>query len=88
MQTLVLTCNRKLDVLVSTGSISISNVEKENSPLYSKNVVTDLEKEIMNLEETTLVVTPQSTIGSNKLNDPPMELSFAQYVRKRVWQCI
>ncbi len=45
--------SRELDVLVSTSSISISNVEKDNSPLYLENVVTNLEKEIMNLVDIT-----------------------------------
>jgi len=49
-------------------------VEEENSPLYLEDVVMDSEEEMTNLENTTPIVTPQSTIGSNKLNGPPMAL--------------
>ncbi len=40
------------------------------------------------MEDSTLVATPQFAMGSNKLNEPPMEPNLAQYVRKRVWQHI
>jgi hypothetical protein len=63
-----------LDVLVSANSITRNDVEEENSPLYLEDVVMDSEEEMTNLENTTPIVTPQSTIGSNKLNGPPMAL--------------
>jgi hypothetical protein len=47
----------------------------------------DLEEEMTNLEDTTLMITPQSLIGSNKLNNPPMAFGLAQYVQNKVWQC-
>ncbi len=48
----------KLDIHVSASSITISDVEKENSPPYPKNVVTNSEKEMTNLENTTPTTTP------------------------------
>jgi hypothetical protein len=55
-------------------------VEEESFPPYPEDAMTDLEKETMNSEDTMLVVTPQSTMGSNKLNNPPMGLNLAQCV--------
>jgi hypothetical protein len=40
-----------LDVLVSTSSITRSDVEEENSPPYSKDVVMDLKEEMTNMEK-------------------------------------
>jgi hypothetical protein len=87
-KTLVFVYSRELDVIVSTSSIIKCYVEKESSPPYSEDVVMDLEKEMMNMEDSTPMATPQSVMGSNKLNEPPMEPNLAQYVRKRVWQHI
>ncbi len=44
------------------------------------------EEETMNLEDTTLAATPQSSMSFNELNDPPMALNSAQYVWNKVWQ--
>ncbi len=57
-----------------------SNVEEESSPPYLEDIVTNSKKEMMNLEDTTLASTPQSTMGSNNLNNPPMVPDLAQYV--------
>jgi len=62
-----------------------SNVEEENSPPYPKFVVMNLLEETMNSKDTTPVATPQSIMGSNELNYPPMALGSAQYVRNKVW---
>ncbi len=84
-ETLVLAYNKELDVLVSANFIIKSNVKKERSPPYSEDVVANSKEETTNMEDSTLMATPQSTIGSNELNEPPMEPSSAQYVKKRVW---
>jgi hypothetical protein len=73
-----------LDVLVSASSIIISNVEEESSPPYPKDAMTNLEEEMMNLEETTLATTPQSATCSNELNNPPMAPNLVQYVWNKV----
>jgi hypothetical protein len=73
-----------LNLLVAANSITKSNVEKERSPPYPKDVMMDLEEETMNLEDTTSATTPQSTMGSNKLMDPLMALDLAQYVRNKI----
>jgi len=59
-------------------------VKKESSPPYLEDVVMDPKEETMNLEVTTSVTTPHSTMGSNKLNDPTMALGLVQYVQNRV----
>lgn len=87
-KTLVFVYNKELDVFVSTSSNIKCYVEKESSPPYSKDAVMDSKKEMTNMEDSTLVATPQFAMGSNKLNEPPMEPNLAQYVRKRVWQHI
>jgi hypothetical protein len=83
-KTPILTYNKELDVLVSAASITRSDVEEESSPPYPKYVMTNLEKEMMNLEETTLVTTPHSITSSNELNEPPMAPNSTQYVRNKV----
>jgi hypothetical protein len=55
-EALVLAYNRKLDICVSTSSITRSNVEEENYPPYPKDVVTHSKEETMNLKETTLAL--------------------------------
>lgn len=62
------------------NSITRSEAENESSPPYPKDAMTNLEEKMMNLENTMLVVTPHSAMGSNKLNDSPMAPSLAQYV--------
>jgi hypothetical protein len=62
------------------SSIIKSKVEKENSLPYPKNTMKNLEKKTMNSKDTMLPLTPHFTMGSNKLNDPPMAFSSTQYV--------
>jgi hypothetical protein len=69
-----------LDVLVSTSSIIKNDEKEESSPPYLEDAMTNLEKKTMNLEDTTSMATPQSTMGSNELNDPLMAPGLAQYV--------
>lgn len=69
------TYNRKLNLLISAISIIISDVEKESSPPYPKDAMTNSKEEITNLEEATPATTPHFTMGSNELNDPPMCLA-------------
>jgi predicted ribosome quality control (RQC) complex YloA/Tae2 family protein len=57
-ETPILAYNRKLDLLVSTSSITRSDVEEKNSPPYPKDVMMNLEKKTKNLENTTLGATP------------------------------
>jgi hypothetical protein len=57
-ETPILAYNRELDLLVSTSSITRSDVEEKNSPPYPKDVVMDLEKKTKILEDTTLGATP------------------------------
>jgi hypothetical protein len=57
-----------------------SEVEEESSSLDLKDTMMNLEKKMMNLEDTTSTITPHSTMGSNKLNDPPIAFDLAQYV--------
>jgi hypothetical protein len=59
-------------------------VEKESFPPYPKDVMTNSEEEITNLEETTPIVTPHFTMGSNELNNPPMAPDLTQYVQNKV----
>jgi hypothetical protein len=87
-ETPIIAYSRKLDVLVPSSFITRSDVEEENYPPYSKDVVMDSKKERMNSEDTALVVTPQFAIGSNELINPPMALDLVQYVQKKVWQHI
>jgi Leucine-rich repeat (LRR) protein len=68
-ETPISTYNRKLDLLASASNITRSDVEKERSPPYLEDAVMDLEEETTNSEDTTPTVTPQSTIGSNELNN-------------------
>jgi hypothetical protein len=77
-----------LDVFYWPVLLLKSNVEEESSPPYLKDAMTDLEEEMTNLEDTTSATTPQSTMGSNELNHPPMEPGSIQYVKKKVKQCI
>ncbi len=84
-ETLVFDYNKELDVLVLANFKTISNVEEESSPPYLKDAVTDWEIETTNMENTTPVITLQSTTVSIELKDPPMEPGLIQYVRKRVW---
>jgi len=67
-----------LDVLVSTSSIIKNDEKEESSPPYLEDAMTNLEKKTMNLEDTTSMATPQSTMGSNELNDPLMAPGLAQ----------
>ncbi len=64
--------SKKLEFLILVSCITKSDVEEENFPPYPEDAMMDLEEEMTNLKNTTLVATPQSTMGSNKLNDPPM----------------
>jgi hypothetical protein len=66
--------SRELDLLVSANFITRNNVEEENSPPYLKFIVTNSKEAMTNYEDTTPMAIPQSTMGSNKLNDPPMAL--------------
>jgi len=79
-ETPVFVYSRWLDVLISASSITRSDVEEKNFPPCPKDAMSDLEEEMMNLEETTLVVTPQFATSSNELNEPPMAPNLAQYV--------
>lgn len=63
-----------------TSSIIQSEVEEESSPPYLEDTMMNLEKEMMNLEDTVLAIIPHSTMGSIKLNDPPIAPSLAQYI--------
>jgi hypothetical protein len=47
-----------LDVLVSTSSITRSDLEEESSPPYSKDVVMNSKKEMTNLKNTTPMAIP------------------------------
>ncbi len=47
----------------------------ESSPPYLEDAMIDLEEETTNLEDTTLTATPQSAMGSNEVNDPPVALA-------------
>jgi hypothetical protein len=51
-ETPILTYNIELDLLVSTSSITRSDVEEKNSPPYPKDVVMDLEKKTKILDTT------------------------------------
>jgi hypothetical protein len=66
-----------LDVLVLASSIIKNDVEEDSSPTYSKNTLTNLKKETMNLKETTPTITPQFATSSNELNDMPMAPNLA-----------
>jgi hypothetical protein len=46
-----------LDILVFANSITRSDVEEESSPPYLEDVVTGSKEEMMNLEDTTPMVT-------------------------------
>jgi hypothetical protein len=52
-ETPILAYNRKLDVFILASSITGSDVEEESSPPYLENVVTILEEEMTNLQDTT-----------------------------------
>jgi hypothetical protein len=41
---------------------------------------------IMDSKDMTLVPTPQSTMGSNELNNSPMEPDSVQYVQNKVYR--
>jgi len=43
-ETPIFTYSKELDVIVLTGSITISDLEEESSPPYSKDVVIDSKK--------------------------------------------
>jgi len=55
-------------------------MEEESSPLDLEDIMMNLGKEMMNLEDTMSAITPHSAMGSNKLNDPPIAPGLAQYV--------
>jgi len=57
-KTLIFAYNKELELLVLASCITKSDVEEENSPPYPKDAMTDLEKEMMNLENTTMAATP------------------------------
>jgi hypothetical protein len=59
-----------------------------NFPPNLKDLVAYSKEETTNMEDSTSMTTPQFAIGSNKLNDPPMEPNSTQYVRKKMWQHI
>jgi hypothetical protein len=44
--------------------------------------MTNLKEEMTNMEDSTLVATPQFAMSSNELNKPPMERDSTQYVGK------
>jgi len=75
--------SKELDVLVSTSSIIKNDVEEENSPPYLEDAVMDSKEEMTNMENSTPTTTPQSATNSNEHNEPLMEPSSAQYVRKK-----
>jgi hypothetical protein len=83
-ETIVLAYSRELDLLVLASSITKSYVEEDNSPPYLRDVIINLKEETMNSKDTTSVVTPQSAMSSNKLNDPLMACSLGQYVWSKV----
>jgi len=95
-KTPILIYNRKLDFLMLANCITRSPEEEESSPPHTKDVVRDSKKEmentlppfqgyvVINLEDMTLAPTPQFVVGSNKLNNSPMELGSTQYVRSKV----
>jgi hypothetical protein len=87
-ETLIFAYNKELDLPILTGCITKRYVEKEGSPPYLKDFVMDLEEETTNLEDTTLITTPQFVTRSNKLNNPPMAPSLAQYVQNKFRQCL
>jgi hypothetical protein len=58
-KTPIFTYSKKLDILVSTIYIIISDVEEESSPIYPEDVVTYSKKETMNLKDTTSVIMQQ-----------------------------
>ncbi len=78
-KTPILTYNRELDVIVLTNSITKSDLKEESSSPYLEDVVMNSKEKTTNLENTTLVATPQSIMGYNELNDPPMALGSIQY---------
>jgi hypothetical protein len=84
-ETPILAYIKELDVLVSASSITKRDIKEESSPPYSEDVVVDSKEETTNMEDSTPTTTPQSAIGSNELNDPPMEPNSIQYIMKRVW---
>jgi DNA segregation ATPase FtsK/SpoIIIE-like protein len=99
-ETLVLAYSRKLDSLLLANYITKSPEEEESSLPHVKNVVTNLEEEtqnnlppfqgfaIMDSENMTRMPTPQSAMGSNELNESPMELDSAQYIQSKVYRCL
>ncbi len=39
-------------------------------------------------KNTALVATPNSAMGSNEVNDPPMAFSLAQYIQNKISLCL
>ncbi len=64
-ETLVLTYSKNLDILILANSITRSDVEEESSPPYPEDVVIGSKKEMMNLEDTTPMITSQFAMSSN-----------------------
>jgi Leucine-rich repeat (LRR) protein len=54
-----------LDILILANSITRSDVEEESSPPYPEDVVIGSKKEMMNLEDTTPMITSQFAMSSN-----------------------
>ncbi len=57
-KTPILTYSIELDVFVSANSITISDVEEENSPPYLEDAMIYSKNETKNLEYTTPMATP------------------------------
>jgi len=97
-KTSILAYSRELNSLVSTNCITRSPEEEESLPPHTKKVVMDSEKEMTNSfptfqgyattnsKDMTLAPTPQFVMGSNKLNDSPMELNLTQYILNKFYK--
>ncbi len=57
-ETPIIAYNKELDIHVPASSITISDVEEENSPPYPTYVMTNSKKETTNLENTTPTTIP------------------------------
>jgi len=72
--------------------------EKESSPPHIEDVMTNSKEKIentlppfqgyaaTNLKNMILMPTPQSVVGSNELNNSPMEPSLTQYIQSKVYR--
>ncbi len=57
-ETLVFAYNKKLNLIISTSSITKSDVEEESSPPYLEDAMMDSKEEMMNSKDTTSIMTP------------------------------